>query len=292
MSPEKTGGSKGVSVLLWVTAVVLMLAAGAYQERTGPTKELRGDFEVAGAPFEYEIIRSHNSTGDAPIAVPYPGSGVTGQVFWKRLGTDDEFTAITMALREGELVAMLPAQPAAGKLEFYVQLSGGAEPARIQDGEEPIIIRFKDPVSPFVLVPHIAFMFFAILFGLRTALGAGLGHDVRRLSWTTLGLMSVGGMVLGPMVQKQAFGAYWTGFPWGYDLTDNKTLIMWVVWVAAVWALQWKPEAKRLGRTVVLVGALVMMVVYLIPHSMRGSELDYSQVDEGVSAEDAVGTGR
>ena len=39
-----------------------------------------------------------------------------------------------------------------------------------------------------------------------------------------------------------------------------------------------------------LVGALVMMVVYLIPHSMRGSELDYSQVDQGVAAEDAVGT--
>ncbi len=92
-------------------------------------------------------------------------------------------------------------------------------------------------------------------------------------------------------MQKQAFGAYWTGFPWGYDLTDNKTLIMWVVWVAACSVLQWKSEAKRLGRGVVLVGALVMMVVYLIPHSMRGSQLDYSQVDQGLSAEDAVRTG-
>jgi hypothetical protein len=211
-------------------------------------------------------------------------------LFWKRLGTADEFTAIPMTAQDGQLVGMLPAQPAAGKLEFYVQLSAGAEPARIQDGDEPIVIRFKDPVSPFVLVPHIAFMFFAILFGIRTALGASLGHDVRHLSWTTLVLMSVGGMILGPIVQKQAFGAYWTGFPWGYDLTDNKTLIMWVVWVAAVFMLQWKEEAKRLGRTVVLVGALVMMVVYLIPHSMRGSELDYSQVDQGVAPEDAVGT--
>ena len=291
MSPEKTSIPKGVSVSLWVAAVALMLAAGAYQERTGPTKELRGEFEVAGSPFEYEIIRSHNSTGDAPIAVPWPGLPITGHVFWKRLGTQDEFTSVTMAVREGELVGMLPAQPAAGKLEFYVQLGGGAEPARIQDGEDPIVIRFKDPVSPFVLVPHIAFMFFAILFGIRTALGAGLGHDVRRLSWTTLTLMTVGGMCLGPIVQKQAFGAYWTGFPWGYDLTDNKTLIMWVVWVAAVGVLQWKEEAKRLGRAVVLVGALVMMVVYLIPHSMRGSELDYDQVDQGISAEDAVTTG-
>ena len=212
-------------------------------------------------------------------------------MFWKRLGTADDFTPVAMAQQDGALVAMLPAQPAAGKLEFYLELQNGQESVRIQDGEEPIVLRFKDPVSPYVLVPHIAFMFFAILFGIRTALGAALGSDVRRLSWTTLTLMTVGGMILGPLVQKQAFGAYWTGWPWGYDLTDNKTLIMWIVWVASCIVLQWKPEAKRAGRAVVLVGALVMMVVYLIPHSMRGSELDYNQMDEGVPASDAIGVG-
>ena len=283
--------SRKESVLLWATAVVLMFAAAGYQRRTGPSKELRGDFEVAGAVFEYEIIRSHISTGDAPVVVPDPGQGVSAQLYWKRLGTADEFTGVPMTAGDGELVGMLPAQPAAGKLEFYVELAGGAAPARLQDGDEPVVIRFKDPVSPFVLVPHIAFMFFAVLFGIRTALGAGMSHDVRRLSWTTLILMTIGGMMLGPIVQKQAFGAYWTGFPWGYDLTDNKTLIMWVVWVAACGVLQWKEEARRLGRGVVLVGAIVMMVVYLIPHSLRGSQLDYSQLDQGVSAEDAVRTG-
>ncbi len=283
--------SPRTSVMLWVAALVLMFAAAAYQERTGPTKEFKGEFQVAGDLFEYEIIRSHNSTGDAPIAVPDPGQGVTAQLFWKRLGTSDEFMAVAMTARDGQLVGVLPAQPAAGKLEFYVQLSGGAEPARIQDGEAPIVIRYKDPVSPFVLVPHISFMFFAVLFGIRTALGAGMDHDVRRLSWTTVALMSVGGMMLGPIVQKQAFGAYWTGFPWGYDLTDNKTLIMWIVWVGAAAVLQWRRDWKRAGRGVVMVAALVMMVVYLIPHSLRGSQLDYGQVDQGLSAEEAVTTG-
>jgi hypothetical protein len=283
--------SRGKSVLLWVVAVVIMFAAAGYQERTGPTKELKGDFEVAGETYEYAIIRSHNTTGDAPITVPWPGAPVTGVMYWKRLGTADAFAPVAMAAQDGELVAMLPAQPAAGKLEFYVELQSGEESIGIRDGEEPIVLRFKDPVSPFVLVPHIAFMFFAILFGIRTALGAALGDDVRRLAWTTLGLMTVGGMILGPIVQKQAFGAYWTGWPWGYDLTDNKTLIMWLAWVASCGVLQWKPEAKRLGRAVVLVGTLVMMVVYLIPHSLRGSELDYNQVDQGIPAEEAVTNG-
>ena len=36
--------------------------------------------------------------------------------------------------------------------------------------------------------------------------------------------------------------------------------------------------------------ALVMTAVYLIPHSMRGSELSYEALDAGVDASEAVGT--
>jgi hypothetical protein len=93
--------------------------------------------------------------------------------------------------------------------------------------------------------------------------------------------MTVGGMILGPIVQKYAFGAFWTGWPFGYDLTDNKTLIMWIVWVAATLVL-WKRPAARgwAGRGAILSAAAVMMVVYVIPHSLRGSELDYGELEE------------
>jgi hypothetical protein len=125
-------------------------------------------------------------------------------------------------------------------------------------------------------------MFFAMLIGVRTALGA-LVHPagIRTWAWITLGLMTAGGMILGPMVQKYAFGAYWTGWPLGTDLTDNKTLAMWLAWVAAVLIL-WKRPAPGdwAGRGAVLLATLVMMVVYLIPHSVRGSELDWSETEE------------
>jgi amino acid permease len=98
-------------------------------------------------------------------------------------------------------------------------------------------------------------------------------------------------MILGPFVQKFAFGEYWTGFPWGYDLTDNKTLIMWVAWILAVLVLGGKTrKIGAMARLAVLIAAFVMTVVYLIPHSMRGSELNYEAMDSGVSAEEAVGT--
>jgi len=105
--------------------------------------------------------------------------------------------------------------------------------------------------------------------------------------------MTLGGLVLGPFVQKAAFGHYWTGFPWGYDLTDNKTLLMWGVWVLAALVAGPKPRRREgWSRAAVLAATLAMAVVYLIPHSMRGSQLDYSKVKAGGDAKDAVVTGR
>ena len=38
------------------------------------------------------------------------------------------------------------------------------------------------------------------------------GARQRLLAWLAFGTLTVGGMILGPIVQKHAFGAYWTGF--------------------------------------------------------------------------------
>ena len=143
-----------------------------------------------------------------------------------------------------------------------------------------------------ILVAHIVFIFFALLIGLRAGLGAAFEPSgVRRLAWATLICMTIGGLILGPIVQKYTFGAFWTGFPFGYDLTDNKTLIMWLVWVVAVALLGLKPKRdERAGRAAVVVAAIVAMVVYVIPHSLRGSEFDYSQLDQGAPSAEVADT--
>ena len=276
-----------VSGILWVMAVIIMFAAADYQERTGPTKEIKGFYTFAGENYAFELVRSGSTDADAPVVVPEPGGGLTGRVFFKRYPTDDSFTPIPMESVAGDLQGLLPAQLAAGKLEYYVVLESAEGSIRIPE-EDTLIIRFKDPVPLGFLVPHIIFMFIALLVGVRTALAAAF-HPVgiRKLAWTTLGLMSVGGMILGPIVQKFAFGALWTGWPFGYDLTDNKTLIMWIVWVGVAVVLAKRPSPKDwLARGAILMAAIVMMTVYLIPHSLRGSELDYSQLDEVSSLEE------
>jgi len=282
-------------VSLWVAAVILMLSAAAYQRLTGPTRSLRGEFAVSGVMYRYRLIRSEFSTTDARVTIPDPGAGVSGQLHYRRYNTGDDFAAVPLEREGGVLAAALPAQPAAGKLEYYLTLDVADGAVRIPSSpDDDVIIRFKDPTPLAVLLPHVIMMFFAVLIGMRAGLGALVApRGTGRLVWITLAFMTIGGMILGPIVQKMAFGQYWTGFPFGWDLTDNKTLIMWLVWVMAALglSLKWKEDDLR-ARSLVFVAAVVMTVVYLIPHSLRGSELDYDALDAGVSASEAVDSGR
>lgn len=298
----------GKNVLLWVVAVLLMFSAIVYQRRTGPTYPRRGEIQAAGEAHRYRLVRSEWSHLDARAVLPAADGSVQAVLHYKRYKLDEPWTAVPFRpaaelagqLRDGEaaeldgkLVALLPKQPAAGKLEYYVDGSSDAGEIRIPpQGEDSIVIRFKDHVPGGILWPHVVMMFFAVLFGMRAGLSALFAPaQMRHHSWVALGGMMLGGMVLGPIVQKYAFGAYWTGFPYGGDLTDNKMLIMWLSWVFAcsVAGLRARPR-DGVSRAAVVLGALVMTAVYLIPHSMRGSELDYSKLEAGTSVHEAIGT--
>ncbi len=112
-------------------------------------------------------------------------------------------------------------------------------------------------------------MFAGMLLAFRAGLGAlrQEGNWPRLTAWT-LGVTVVGGLILGPIVQKFAFGAYWTGFPLGGDLTDSKTLFVVLFWLAA-------HLLRKKGRWWTVAATVLMVAVYLIPHSVLGSELDY-----------------
>jgi hypothetical protein len=245
---------------------------------------------VAGETFRYRLKRNPITDAPARVAIPNPGHNVSGAVLWRRYPTNEPYTTVPLTVEGNELVARLPIQPAAGKLEYYLILDTPGGGLWLPGRDETVILRYKDPYPLWALIPHIAFIFFALLIGLRAGFGAVFEPSgVRRLTVITLVCMTIGGLILGPIVQKYTFGAYWTGFPFGYDLTDNKTLIMWLVWVAALAVLGLKPKRdERAGRAAVVLAAVVAMVVYLIPHSLRGSEFDYSQVDQGGPASSAI----
>lgn len=128
-----------------------------------------------------------------------------------------------------------------------------------------------------LLIPHVFFMFFAMLLSTRTGLEFfHTGPHLKKLALWTVCLLFVGGLLLGPAVQWYAFGAWWTGWPFGTDLTDNKTAVALLGWILALWAI----HRKRHERTWALAASLALLIVYLIPHSLLGSELDYTTLDQ------------
>ncbi|MBO6515645.1 MAG: hypothetical protein JJ975_03750 [Bacteroidia bacterium] len=282
--------------LVWVLSIVLALAAMIYQRSTGPTYEYKGYVEHNGEKHKYELLRTHETTGGASIEMPYiKDADMNATLNYKRYQTSDSITTLNFELNsDNQFVAQLPVQPAAGKMEYYVTGSIGGKAFSIpEEGKDKIVLRYKDPVSDFILIPHVCMMIIVIIFGIRAGLSVLFDPNTMR-KWTVVAFsaMTLGGMILGPLVQKSAFGEYWTGFPYGGDFTDNKMLIMWLAWAIALAIIGFKPKKKEnISRAAVLTAAIVMTVVYLIPHSMGGSTLDYEQVDKGIDPKEAIRTG-
>ncbi|MGA7837594.1 MAG: hypothetical protein WB996_06470 [Ignavibacteriaceae bacterium] len=265
------------SVLFWILAVIITLLSAYYQRVTGPTYPLSGKITIDNNVIDYHLDRSHNSTDDCVINVDTKDKTLSGILEWKRFKTDDEFTKVEMTNKDGVLSALLPKQPPAGKLQYRVLIQKENTSFSIPAEQKYVVIRYKGAVPLFILIPHIFAMFGTMLLSTRT--GLEVFNKERRLklytSWT-IGFLILGGMILGPLTQYYAFGALWTGFPFGIDLTDNKTLIALIGWLIAAFMLK---RSKKPGWWVV--GASVLLfLIYLIPHSVLGSELDYNKMDQ------------
>jgi len=264
---------------LWFLAFVITLSSAVYQRLTGPTYPLRGKTTLKGTEIPYELIRTHEIGPECKIKVKAPEEEIDGHLIYKRYKTNDAWTEVPMNRENGYLSAVLPQQPAAGKLAYKVFLDKDDEEL-VLSGKEPVVIRFKGAVPGYILIPHVIIMFLAMLFSTRAGLEAlRKGSDPGKLVIWTLALLITGGMILGPMVQKFAFGALWTGFPFGYDLTDNKTLIALLGWIAA-WVAGRKGKSARGW---ILGASILTLVIFLIPHSLLGSELDYSEIETPVN---------
>jgi hypothetical protein len=256
---------------LWAAAVLITIASAVWQRLSGPTHPVRAAVTLDSTEVRARLTRSHSIAADQPVRVQAP-AGMTGEVRWRRFPTADPWQILPMT-REGDaLQAFLPRQPAAGKLQYQVHLRRGDATVTLPDG--PVITRFKGDVSTWVLVTHVALMFASLLFSARATLLAIAGARTARPAAIALALWAVGGLALGPAVQKQAFDAWWTGWPFGTDLTDNKTLLAVVAWAVAAW----RSRVPGGGRVAVLVAAFVTFVVFAIPHSLWGSEVDWQAV--------------
>ncbi|MBI3110537.1 MAG: hypothetical protein HYZ01_03090 [Ignavibacteriales bacterium] len=262
--------------LLWMLSFALTLLIAFYQRVTGPSYPVSGSCTLGGVAIPFKFDRSHGGDSDVSISIRTNDDQIRGVLDWRRFKTADSWRSESMLLHDGVLSAMLPHQLPAGKLQYRVRLTKG-ELTETVPAAEPVTIRFKGAVPMWILIPHVIIMFSAMLFSSRTGLEFfNSGPNLKKLASWTVGLLFLGGLLLGPAMQWHAFNAWWTGWPFGTDLTDNKTAVALAGWLVALMAI----HRRRHSRAWALGASLVLLLVYLIPHSMLGSELDYTTQDQ------------
>ena len=258
-------------IIFWVLAICITLGTAVYQRLTGPTHPKSYKISYENKNYNFSLPRSQNGTTDALISLDISDATLSGFLFFKRYKSSDLMDTVHFHRENAELVAWLPKQPAAGKLEYGMIVKNEQNEVVFQTPEN-IIIRFKDNVPAYVLIPHILLIFTAMLLSNLTGFYALFGiPSYKFYTLLTLILFLTGGMIMGPVVQKYAFGEFWTGFPFGKDLTDNKALIAFILWIIAYFG-----NLKKERKYLVILAAIANLIIAFIPHSARGSELDYN----------------
>jgi hypothetical protein len=257
---------------LWALAVLLALGLLAFQRTTGPTYPISGRVTLGGRTIALRLERSHSGPTDQPVRVLAADTAVHAQLRWRRFPTDDPWDTLPLVRRGDTLAAALPHEPPAGKLAYQLWLTRQGE--RVVFPARPAITRFKGDISTAVIVVHLICLFGGMILLMRAGLGA-LVRDATYPRHARIGLVlfGLGAFVFGPWMQYQAFGEWWTGVPFGWDATDNKALIVAVAWGVALWRLR----GGRRARAAVMGAALVTLAAFLIPHSVLGSQLDWSR---------------
>ena len=256
-------------ILYWILAIVITLAAAVYQRKTGPTYDKKTDVTIDGQLYKFKLIRSHVTEIDCNVELNIPDQNVTGTMEYRRFPTNDAWTRLEMT-REGEILkGALPHLPMAGKYEYKVELQKDGNSYKLHDGN-PVVIRFKGAVPSAILTTHIFFMFFAMLLAnLAGILAIFKNRKFQFYTILTTIFLTIGGLIFGPWMQYYAFGEAWAGVPFAWDLTDNKTLIAFAFWVLA-----WIMNRKKERPVYTILAAVVMLIIFSIPHSMFGSQLD------------------
>ncbi len=253
-------------IIIWIAGLIITLTAAVYQRLTGPTYPYRTTIELNKHVYKLEFIRSGSTSMDAEVILEIDDPTINATLHYRKYPTNDPFVDVNFVREDDKMVASLPKQPMAGKLDYSVDIQSGDEKISIPSQ----VIRFKGDVPDFILAPHIFFMFLTMFFSNVAGLLAAFNFSqFKRIGIFTFWCLIAGGMILGPVVQKYAFDELWAGVPFGWDLTDNKTLIAFVFWLAAFLI-----NRKSPSRTWTIIAALVTILIFAIPHSMFGSELN------------------
>ncbi|MGB8658115.1 MAG: hypothetical protein WCE90_10090 [Candidatus Zixiibacteriota bacterium] len=243
------------------------------------------------------LIDHHTVPKQVGDEVPTISAKVTGasevRLVYK-IGKDGKFQSVPMNPKPGEVnafTAPIPHYPKPTKAWYYIEARKTTESAGVtvtlpdkgSPDFKPILLKFEGKVPVYIIIPHVLCNFGAIFFAVLTLFSA---LDIRKgkkslresikFPLLTFILLFLGFVPFGIAMNHFAFGATWEAFPFGKDVTDNKSQIILLVWLITLFlvkgTLLGQGAEKNLVShrgysTMVIISFIVTIGMYAIPHS-------------------------
>ncbi|MFH1336558.1 MAG: hypothetical protein ABII96_08575 [Candidatus Zixiibacteriota bacterium] len=279
---------------LWKIGLALLFTVLllGYARRTTMVRSVHKVVEQSDIEIDHHTVPKQ--VGDQIPVISAKVVGATQVNLIYKIGQNGEYNRVPMNRApnaENFFTASLPHYPKATKAWYFIEAV-----KRMADGEvritlpdeskpdfKPILLKYEGVVPLYIIIPHVLCNFAAIFFAALTLFSA---IDVRRGKMSlkeaikfpliTFILLFLGFIPFGIAMNWFAFGVTWEAVPFGRDVTDNKSQIILLFWLATLILVKgtlWgKGEEKNLVSergyfTLVIVSLIVTIAMYAIPHS-------------------------
>lgn len=277
--------ARKIIIGLIITLILLAVARRLSMNRPEDLKSVSGGVTLTHRSVFEQVGEGNPILGLNISFSPDGEEDITADVVYRE-SARSETERIGMARTgPGTWLAELPQRDKGNSLEYAFEVdTGGGRKIRLPEGSRFLRLKYKGEVSLFVLIFHVIFMFGAFFFMVEAVMESipvlrGTGDRknlVSMIRWLMI-FTFIGGFPLGFILNQQRFGVIWEGFPFGYDVTDNKTQLMFLFWLITV-LLSWgsftgnRKLRDRLSErglaAAVIISFVLSLAVFLIPHSL------------------------
>ncbi len=265
--------------------LTLLLLAGARRLTSGRPADLVS--EEQGLRVYHRTVTEKVGPGQPALRARIdPVQRAALVVRWTSPPSNEIGARPLVEIEKGIYEGFLPEFAKGTKLKYWITASNvdGTKVRIPMDPGKFGVLKYKGEASKIAIGAHVVFMFGAFFFMVMSFLAAieilrgreDKKNAVRAARWAIVSSF-IGGWPLGFLLNHQTFGTLWEGFPFGYDVTDNKTQLIFVFWLASLLLVRGSfigkgEEKDLLGRKAFALAIAACFVVsvalFIIPHSI------------------------
>jgi hypothetical protein len=215
------------------------------------------------------------------------------RVFYKKMKGEDFKVSVMQKVKEGSTyVDYLPGLSKGERWFYYIEAEDTAGnimtiPERVKEGRQiNFYVTFEGTANRLLFISHIVLAITAVIFWVHSVFYAvnylitGERYNIRLEFYSVLyGTISffIFAFPVGGYIAHQVFGQAWSGIPFGWDITDNKSLIAFLYYAAILYLVKDKFNGRNTNNEdiindknfslLVILGIVITVIVYNIPHS-------------------------